>query len=473
MSAFVDRIDELAVLNEEYARKEASLVIVYGRRRVGKTALLAEFIRDKKALYFLATEEGILENRNAFRLGVAEFTQQSLLQAGNQFSWEMLLEEAARMGNDGDRAVIVMDEFQYLGKADKAFPSVLQRSWDTKLRNMNVMLILCGSLISMMEEQTLSYGSPLYGRRTAQLKLQQVPFRYYRDFFASDANVSGRRLIEYYSVTGGVPKYIELFSPCKTVYDAIDRNVLRRDSFLYEEPRFLLQNEVQEVGTYFSVIKAIAAGNRRLGQIGAILETKVTNLTRPLKTLVDLDILEREVPVTEEKPETCKLGHYRIKDNFLAFWFRFVFPYQSFIESGHPEIVSRRIRDDLIRNHTSFVYEDICREAIWDMIGRGTFSVLYNRVGRWWGNRDVEIDIVALDTLGGKDILFGECKLYETEPVGLEVLNVLQKKAVSVNWGGADRRETYVLFSESGFTEELTEAAAKQGNVRLLSCLEG
>ena len=473
MSVFVDRIDELAVLNEEYARKEASFVIVYGRRRVGKTALLAEFIRDKKALYFLATEEGILENRNAFRLGVAEFTQQSLLQAGNQFSWETLLEEAARMGNDGERAVIVLDEFQYLGKADKAFPSVLQRSWDMKLRNMNVMLILCGSLISMMEEQTLSYGSPLYGRRTAQLKLQQVPFRYYRDFFASDANVSGRRLIEYYSVTGGVPKYIELFSPCKTVYDAIDRNVLRRDSFLYEEPRFLLQNEVQEVGTYFSVIKAIAAGNCRLGQIGAILETKVTNLTRPLKTLVDLDILEREVPVTEEKPETCKLGHYRIKDNFLVFWFRFVFPYQSFIESGHSEIVSRRIRDDLIRNHTSFVYEDICREAIWDMISRGSFPALYNRVGRWWGNRDVEIDIVALDTLGGRDILFGECKLYETEPVGLEVLNALQKKAVSVNWGGADRRETYVLFSESGFTEELTEAAAKQGNVRLLSCLEG
>ena len=143
--------------------------------------------------------------------------------------------------------------------------------------------------------------------------------------------MDGRRLIEYYSVTGGVPKYVELFRPHSTVYDAIDRNILRRDSYLYEEPRFLLQNEVQEVGTYFSIIKAIAAGNRKLGQIGGVLETKVTNLTRPLKTLVDLDILEREVPVTEEKPETCKQGQYKIKDNFLAFWFQFVFPYQSFI----------------------------------------------------------------------------------------------------------------------------------------------
>lgn len=471
MKRFVDRIEELSALDEEYRRPEASLVVVYGRRRVGKTELLSEFIKGKRALYFLATEESIVENRNSFRLAVAEFTQQGLLRSGNQFSWDVLFEQTAQAGTDDEKVIIVLDEFQYLGKAEKAFPSILQRTWDTQLRNKRVMLILCGSLISMMEEQALSYSSPLYGRRTAQFKLQQIPFSYYHEFFADAAPMDGRRLIEYYSVTGGVPKYVELFRPHSTVYDDIDRNILRRDSYLYEEPRFLLQNEVQEVGTYFSIIKAIAAGNRKLGQIGGVLETKVTNLTRPLKTLVDLDILEREVPVTEEKPETCKQGQYKIKDNFLAFWFQFVFPYQSFIEGGHPEIVSSRIRANLIKNHTAYVYEDICRQSVWDRIGRGEFPALYNRVGRWWGNRDVEIDIVALDTVSRNDILFGECKFYESAPVGADVLTSLQAKAKSVSWGNTDRRETFVIFSETGFSDALVELAQQQGNVKLLSCL--
>ena len=175
MKRFVDRIEELSALDEEYRRPEASLVVVYGRRRVGKTELLSEFIKGKRALYFLATEESIVENRNSFRLAVAEFTQQGLLRSGNQFSWDVLFEQTAQAGTDAEKVIIVLDEFQYLGKAEKAFPSILQRTWDTQLRNKRVMLILCGSLISMMEEQALSDSSPLYGRRTAQFKLQQIP----------------------------------------------------------------------------------------------------------------------------------------------------------------------------------------------------------------------------------------------------------------------------------------------------------
>ena len=180
-------------------------IVLYGRRRVGKTELLSEFIKGKRALYFLATEESIVENRNSFRLAVAEFTQQGLLRSGNQFSWDVLFEQTAQAGTDDEKVIIVLDEFQYLGKAEKAFPSILQRTWDTQLRNKRVMLILCGSLISMMEEQALSYSRPLYGRRTAQFKLQQIPFSYYHEFFADAAPMDGRRLIEYYSVTGGVP----------------------------------------------------------------------------------------------------------------------------------------------------------------------------------------------------------------------------------------------------------------------------
>lgn len=460
---FVDRHDELATLEREYARDSASLVIVYGRRRVGKTSLLSEFCRSKRSLYFLATEESISENRNAFRNAVADFTNNSLLASGNSFGWDILFDQLT--AEEGERIVIVLDEFQYLGKVDRAFPSVLQKIWDTCLSKRNVMLVLCGSLISMMEEQTLSYGSPLYGRRTAQMRLQQVPFRYYQDFFQKQMDLHQQVL--YYSVTGGVPKYIELFQQFDDIYDAVDRNVLDRSSFLYEEPEFLLHNEVKEVGTYFSIIKTIAAGNRKLSQIAAMLEIPSTSLTKPLKTLIDLDIIEREVPVTEDKPETCKQGQYQIKDNFLCFWFRFVLQNRAFIESGHREIALAKIKSGLVPNHTAFVYEDVCRQAVWDMCGAGRFPAAYDRVGRWWSGQQAEIDIVGLDTSSGGDILFGECKFHENAVMGADVLAALREKAKLVRWGRDDRRETFVLFSASGYSPALREIAETHDDVIL------
>ena len=165
------------------------------------------------------------------------------------------------------------------------------------------MVILCGSLITMMESQTLSYSSPLYGRRTAQIKLRQIPFRYYSDFFPGH---SRRELVERYSVTGGVPKYIELFEDQEDILKAIEENVLNPSGFLYEEPAFLLQHEVSDIGNYFSIIKTIAADNHRASKIASALEIPQTSLPKYLKTLIDLDILEREVPVTEPNPEKSK-----------------------------------------------------------------------------------------------------------------------------------------------------------------------
>lgn len=464
MSKFVDRNDEMRTLEQEYTRPEASFVVLYGRRRVGKTALITEFCKNKHALYFLATEENIIENRDSFREAVAAFTGNTLLESGNQFDWGVLFDQLT--ANADARVVIVLDEFQYLGKVDPAFPSVLQKIWDTCLSKRNVMLVLCGSLISMMEEQALSYNSPLYGRRTAQMRLQQVAFPHYMDFFNREMNLHEQ--VMYYSVTGGVPKYVELFQPFHDIYEAIERNILDRNSFLYEEPQFLLQNEVRDIGTYFSIIKTIAAGNRKIGQMAGALQTKATNLTKPLKTLMDLDILEREVPVTELKPENSKMGQYRIKDNFLAFWFRFVAPNRSFIESGHKEIALRRIRESLIPNHAAYVYEDVCKQMVWEMAADGKLPVVYDHVGRWWAGKTAEIDVVALDTVGEKNILFGECKFHESAPVGAEVFYELKEKAKYVNWGPEDRIETYALFSVTGYTPELQEIAKRRSDLILV-----
>ena len=340
MDHFVDREQELQTLQNEYERNGSALVVLYGRRRVGKTTLISEFIKDKNALFFLATEESEAQNRNAFKEKVAEFIKSDLLREADIKTWDPLFKSIVDAPSQS-KPVIVLDEFQYLGKANAAFPSIFQRIWEETLKDKPVMVVLCGSLISMMKSQTLAYNSPLYGRRTAQIQLKQIPFGYYHEFYPKK---SYRGLIEMYAVTGGVPKYIELFRENDDIYQAIDACVLNRSGYLYDEPYFLLQQEVTEIGSYFSVIRAIAAGNSKLSAISTALEIKATSLTKYLKTLIDLDILEREVPVTENNPERSKKGLYKIKDNYLRFWFAFVYPNRSFIESGHSEIVMSKIK---------------------------------------------------------------------------------------------------------------------------------
>ena len=460
MTRFIDRESETATLESEYSRDGSSLVILYGRRRVGKTSLITNFINGKNALFFLASEESELQNRESFKQRAADFINSDLLRYASISSWDVIF-KAIMDTKFEKKPVIVIDEFQYIGKSNPAFPSIFQRIWEEILKDKSVMVILCGSLISMMESQTLNYDSPLYGRGTAQIRLKQTPFRYYSQFFP---NRSEKELIEMYSVTGGVPKYIELFSECDDIYCAIKKNILNPSGYLYDEPHFLLQQEVSEIGSYFSPIKAIAAGNSKLSAIATVLETKTTNLTKYLKTLIDLDILEREVPVTEDNPEKSKRGLYRITDNYIKFWFAFVYPNMSFLESGNSEIVMSKISNGLVSNQIAFVYEDICREKMWQLNAEGVWDFHFSKIGRYWDNK-VEIDIAALDP-DGKNLILGECK-YWSEPVGVNILKDLEKKSESVIWEAGRRRTHYVLFSISGFTPDLESYAATRPDVKL------
>ena len=460
MKRFVDREQEMNTLQREYERNGSSLVVLYGRRRVGKTTLISEFIKDKKALFFLASEESESQNRLAFQEKTAEFLGSDLLRNVEVKSWDVLFKAIMDAPFDS-KPVIVLDEFQYLGKANPAFPSIFQRIWEEILKDKNIMVILCGSLISMMQSQTLDYGSPLYGRRTAQIRLKQIPFGYYHEFFPDKGR---KELIEMYAVTGGVPKYIELFSQSKDIYSAIEACVLNPSGYLYDEPHFLLQQEVSEVGSYFSIIKAIAAGNTKLSAIAGVLEVKSTSLTKYLKTLIDLDILEREVPVTKENPEKSKKGLYKIKDNYLRFWFAFVYPNMSFIESGHSRIVMDKIRKSLVRNHIAFVYEDVCKERMWEMNAASVWPFYFSKLGRYWDAKE-EIDIAAIDP-EGKNLILGECKYWQ-EPVGISVLRDLEAKAKTVAWERNERKVWYVLFSASGFTEELKLEAEIRTDLQL------
>ena len=460
MEKFVDREEEMMTLQSEYERPGSSLVILYGRRRVGKTALISEFIKGKNALFFLTSEESEAQNRTAFKEKAADFTGNELLRQFDAKSWDILFQTIMQIPFQ-EKPIIVIDEFQYIGKSNPAFPSIFQRIWEEQLKDRSVMVILCGSLISMMESQTLSYSSPLYGRRTAQIRLKQIPFRYYHEFFPDK---SPRELVEYYSVTGGVPKYIELFSESDDIYHAIQKNILNRSGYLYDEPHFLLQQEVSEIGNYFSVIRAIAAGNSKLSAISTVLEVKSTSLTKYLKTLIDLDILEREVPVTEENPEKSKKGLYKIKDNYLRFWFAFIYPNMSFIESGNSAIVLDKIRKSMVSGHTAFVYEDVCREQMWKLNANDAWSFHFSKIGRWWDSRN-EIDIAAIDP-DGSNLILGECKFWQ-EPVGSNILYALEQKAATVEWR-KDRRHTWlILFSAAEFTDELKDIAKSRSDLIL------
>ncbi len=325
----------------------------------------------------------------------------------------------------------------------------------------NVIVILCSSLISMMEAQTLNYSSPLYGRRTAQIRLQPLSFASYSEFFPE---MSLPERIERYSVTGGVPKYVELFRGEGSIDELIAQNVLSPSSFLHDEPRFLLQREVTEVGTYFSIIKTIAAENQKLSRISAALEAKQTSLTKYLRTLIDLDILARNVPVTESQPDKSKRGLYRVKDHFILFWFRFVFPYLNYIELGQENYVLEHLKAHFIDSHVSFVYEQVCRERLWSWNAEGRLPFALQRVGRWWDGSH-EIDLGALDQTG-ENILLGECK-YKKSKMGLNVLHDLEEKARCLSSVDEKVKITSALFSIAGFDDELTELAQRRRDVML------
>ncbi|MEW6624752.1 MAG: ATP-binding protein [Bacillota bacterium] len=465
---FVNREKELSFLEGEFKKEGASLVIIYGRRRIGKTSLIKKFIEQKAALYFLATEESERENIASLQNILADYTGNNLLRSGANFSWDDLF-ITFRDYKRNEKKILIIDEFQYLGKANSSFPSVFQRIWDERLKDTNIMVILCGSLIHMMESQTLAYSSPLYGRRTGQIKLTQVPFLHYKEFFKDkdkDKDKDKEELIEYYAVTGGVPKYIEAFQDLGDVYIGITKNILSKQSYLYEEPIFLLGKEVSEIGSYFSIIKTIAQGNHKLGNIAKVLGVSQTNLTKYLNTLINLDLIERQVPITERNLEKSKKGLYFLKDNFIEFWFKFVYPYRSYIEMEHIEHVVEKIKSNFIDNHVSHIYEKVCMEKIWQLNYENRFFFKVLKMGKWWDNRE-EIDIVGFNE-DSKEIFFCECK-YHNKPVDVDVYYQLNEKVKKVDWHNKTRKEYFVICSKSGFSEKLVSIADIQKNLLLLN----
>ncbi len=466
MQQFVDRNSEMSTLERQYAQQNSNFVVIYGRRRVGKTSLISAFLeKHKYSLYFLATEESEQQNKIAFKNAVADFVGNALLKNA-EIDWITVFEQLVQH-KKSEKKIIVIDEFQYIGLSNSAFPSIMQKAWDTVMQDQNIMLILCGSYISLMQSQTLDYASPLYGRRTAQIKLKQIPFQYYHEFFKHKDNEA---LLPFYAVTGGVPKYIEMLHTYENIYDAIENSILNKQSFLYEEPYFLLQKEVSEIGSYFTLIKAIAMGNHKLCDISAQMGVKATSITKYLATLIDLDLIVREVPVTETNPEKSKSGLYFLTDHYIAFWFKFIYPYRSFLEKGETQYVLNKIKNSFVQNYVSYVYEDVARESMWALNMKNTWGFCFDKLGKYWGKATGEVDIVAIDSME-HNLIMGECK-YTKSQKGLDVLHVLQEKGEVLKKITKSKHVEYIIFSTGGFSKGLLDEAKACKNITLVDKIQ-
>ncbi len=464
---FLGREKEILVLEKEYAR-DGGFVVIYGRRRIGKTTLIKQFIKSKTAFYFLATKEVESQSMKRFAGVIARTTGNSVMQKAAFSDWLDLFQAVADY-KPNEKKVLVIDEFPYLVKVNDSFPSILQNAWDEILKDSNVMLILCGSLISMMKKHALSYESPLYGRRTAQMRIAPLPFTTVYE----NQKLSFEEAAEQYSITGGVPKYMEFFSDGQPLYEQIKENVLSKNSFLYEEPNFLLTDEVQVPTNYFSIIKVIADGNHKLGTIAGILGLETSALTPYLKTLSELGFIEKQVPVTEKNAEKTRKGLYFISDNFLRFWFRYVYPYKGELEIDNMQISLDELDKDFKEKFVAFAYKDICKEIFARLCSDKAIDFTPSKIGSYWLNDksgNTQIDVMAVDTVN-KRLFAGECK-YHNQPVDADVYFELVKKvdnSAEIKSAFKGYTVIYGVFSKSGFTSRMTDISNSNPNLFLIN----
>lgn len=459
MIMFVNRKEELKYLEDLNKTKGARLLILYGRRRIGKTELLRQFSRGKKHLFFSCDLSSEQEQLRQFTEKIFRITGEPFLQTQPFTSWEALFRYIFDHISK-KIPIIIIDEFPYLCISNKAIPSILQKIWDEKEKKINIFLILCGSYMSFMEKEILGSKSPLYGRRIGQMILKPLDFESINGFFP---NYTREERTYCYAILGGTPAYLLRFNPKKTIEQNIKNEILNKNAFLYSEPRFLLMEELREPSIYFSILKAIADGKTRLNEIAQ--ETGIKDrhkVNKYISVLRELHIIRREIPVTEEKPHKSRKGIYLLDDPYFRFWFKYVFPNMSYLEEGDIEYVwEEKIKPDF-DSFTGFIFEDICIQKLKKFNKENRLPFKAKNIGRWWDRTD-EIDIVAFDDKGS--FLFCECK-WTNKKIGVNILSELQRKADKFL---GTREKYYGFFSKSGFTKELEALSKKRKDILLFN----
>ena len=473
---FVGRETELGFLQDKYNEKRGQLVVLYGRRRVGKTETLREFCKGKPHIFYSCTQ-------STDKVQLAKFSKQVLKenipakQYISQFAdWESAFRSVLELPYGEEKKLLILDEFPYMCKGNASIPSILQNLWDAELKEQNVMIVLCGSAMSFMEKELLAEKNPLYGRATGIYKMNEMGFYDAIKFFP---NYSDEDKVLVYSILGGIPHYLRQFRPELSVAENIKKNILTKGCVLYSEVDFLLHQELRETPIYNSIIEAVALGNTKLNDISQKSLVEDTSKTSVyLKNLIELGIVEREFSVDakiKEKANTNR-GIYRLTDNFFRFWYAFGFTNFSQLEDGDVDGVYDFVIAPSLNEFASFAFEDICKEFVRELQKKNELPFRYTKMGRWIGRTTVrdknaasgmrvaetEIDLLGIGR-DEKEYLVGECK-FKKEPFEFaEYLNTktklypLQEKT----------KFHYALFSESGFDDKVTAEAEKDANIHL------
>ncbi|MBQ9768120.1 MAG: ATP-binding protein [Lachnospiraceae bacterium] len=455
---FIGREHELKALNNLYASNKFEFAVIYGRRRVGKTALINEFVGDKKTIYFMGVESN--EKQNLENLSKSIFEYSTNIKAETSFASFQAALEAVFLLAEKERIILAIDEYPYVARASKSLASTLQLLVDKYKDSSKLMLILCGSSMSYMEDQVLAYKAPLYGRRTAQMKLLPFDFKETCKYLA---NFSGENKALMYGVIGGTPQYLLQINDKLSVEDNIKNTFLNPTSFLFEEPINLLKQEVREPAIYTAIITAIATGYSRMSEISGKVGEDTNVCAMYIKNLVSLGIIQKETPYGES---TSRKTVYSIADNMFRFWYRFILENNSMIVRGGADLVYKRI-EPCFADYMGKVFEDICMQYLWKLLLAGKCPIEFTALGRWWGNNPITRSQTEIDIMGEQDretALFGECK-WTNEKVGLGVLETLLQRSKLFPYS---KTQLY-LFSKSGFTKGCTELAEEIGNVTLVT----
>lgn len=447
MARFVDREAELDQLTDCYESDTADLVVIYGRRRLGKSELVRQSIADRDdAVYYQAVESTAQNQLEQFvETATAQFPSTQTVRR----DWEVLFQALGE-----EDAVVVVDEFPFLIEEDESLPSRIQRVWDLHLEETGMTLVLVGSSISVMEDKVLSGSAPLYGRRTATIDLKPLATTDARQFFpAYDAETA----VMAWSIYGGTPFYLQTIDPEQSLERNVQQSILSERGLLYSEPEFLLRTELRQPNTYFSILRALAHGRRTPNEIAGMAGVESQSLSSYLQKLRRLRLVERHIPVTES-PTASKRGRYRIAAPLFRFWFRFVYGHQDRLrllgDDAYEELVAPELAD-----YVSPLFERLCQQSLPTLVDRR-----FQAVGQWWF-KEHELDVLGLTDEG---LVAGECKFTST-PVSEGILSDLERTAAEVQWSDLPQApdNVYALFSRSGFSQDLKRTADSRDDVHL------
>ena len=452
MEHFIGRGVELDQLADCYESETADFVVIYGRRRLGKSELVRQSIADRDDTVYYQAVESTAQNQLEQFVDTATAQFPSLQNVRRD--WEVLL---GALGEDD--AIVVIDEFPFLIEENESLPSRIQRVWDMELQETGMTLVLVGSSISVMEDKVLSGSAPLYGRRTATIDLTPLSVADARQFFPK---YGPETAITAWSIYGGTPYYLQTIDPDRSLGTNVQQGILSERGLLYSEPEFLLRTELRQPNTYFSILRALAHGRRTPNETAGMAGVESGSLSTYLQKLRRLRLVERHIPVTES-PASSKRGRYRIAAPLFRFWFRFVYGNQNRLrmlgDDAYDELVAPELAD-----YVSPLFERLCQQGLPNLIDRQ-----FRDVGPWWF-KEHELDILGLTANG---LVAGECK-FTSQPVSEGVLADLERTASEVRWpdGPADGETLYVLFSRSGYTDDLTNVADTRDDVRLFELFD-